>query len=330
MNVFVTGATGFLGRWIVRAVREGGMTARCLVRPGSDVRSLREIVGDELWSGVETVPGALSSREDCRRLIDGCDSVCHAAAALAGSTAVMFLNTVIPTRHLLAAAGESGLRRVVQISSMGVYAAAGLRTGAQIDEQTPLDPHPELRDPYTYSKIVQEQVAWEARGQSGLPLVVLRPGVIIGPGRGVMSNRVGLRLGPLLLRMGGSQTLPYTYVENCASAVARAGLADGIDGEAFNIIDDGLPTGAQLLRRLRRAGQGMRSVWLPRPLIGLASSAYERYSRWSQGQLPAVITRYRSDSMWKSLRYTNEKAKARLGWSPDVDFDEAFRRSISG
>jgi nucleoside-diphosphate-sugar epimerase len=271
-----------------------------------------------------------SDVDHCRRLIADSDSVCHVAASLAGGAAVMCLNTVIPTRHLLTAAAQAGVRRFVQISSLGVYGVAGLSTGSQLDETTPLDPHPELRDPYSYSKIVQEQIAWECLGQTNLPLVMIRPGVIYGPGRGVLSGRVGLKLGPLLVQMGGSQTLPYTYVDNCASAVRQACLAEGIDGEAFNVLDDGLLTGSQLLRKLRRAGQGVRSLWVPRPLIGPLSSIYEWYSRWSQGQLPGVITRYRSDSMWKKLRYTNEKAKTKLGWRPLVTFDEAFQRSITG
>jgi nucleoside-diphosphate-sugar epimerase len=330
MNVFLTGGTGFLGRRVAKSLLERGARVRCLVRPSSDVRSLQNFVGNDLWSGVEIVPGDLSNVDACRRLIGDSDTVCHVAASLSGGTAVMFLNTVIPTRHLLTAAAQADVRRFVQISSLGVYEAARLSTGAQLDEETPLDSHPELRDPYTYSKIVQEQVAWEARAATNLPLTIIRPGVIYGPGRGVLSNRVGLKLGPVLIKMGGSQTLPYIYVDNCAAAVSQACLADGVDGEAFNILDDGLPTGTQLLRKLRRAGQGVRALWVPRPMIGPLSSMYEWYSRWSQGQLPGVITRYRSDSMWKKLKYTNAKAKAQLGWSPQLTFDEAFERAIAG
>jgi nucleoside-diphosphate-sugar epimerase len=329
MKIFVTGGTGFLGRRVVKALCEDGLRVRCLVRPSSDVSALRDFVGPDHWPTVEVVAGELSDVDSCRKLIDDCDTVAHVAAALGGSTAVMFLNTVIPTRHLLAAAAQAGVRRFVQVSSFGVYGAAGLSTGTLLNESTPLDPHPELRDPYSYSKIVQEQVAWEARAQTNLPLVIIRPGVIFGPGRGVLSGRVGLSVGPLLVRMGGSQTLPYTYVDNCAAAIRQAVIAEGIDGEAFNILDDGLPTGSQLVRKMRRAGKKVRSLWVPRPLIGPLSSVYEWYSRWSQGQLPGVITRYRSDSMWKKLKYSNEKAKTQLGWRPHVTFDEAFERSLA-
>jgi len=328
MYPFVTGGTGFLGRRLVRALREDGLPVRCLVRGTSDLGTLRNFVGPELWPGVDVVQGDLQDVDAIRRLMEGCDTVYHAAAALAGSTAVMFLNTVVPTRRIIDAAIASDVRRFVLVSSLGVYGVAGMRTGSTLDEKTPIDPQPELRDPYTYSKVAQEQVAWNAHFERGLRLVVIRPGVIFGEGRDVLSSRVGLKVGPLLVRMGGSQIMPYTYVENCAAALRAAGLAPGVDGDAFNVLDDGLPTGAQLLKMYRKSGRCVRSLWLPRVAIGPVSSLYEWYSRWSQGQLPGVITRYKSDSIWKGVRYTNLKAKSRLEWTPAVSFEEAFRRSV--
>lgn len=329
MYPFVTGGTGFLGRRLVRALREDGLPVRCLVRGTSDLSTLRDFVGPELWAGVDVVQGDLSDAESLKRLMAGCDTVYHAAAALAGSTAVMFMNTVVPTRRVIDAAIANDVRRFVLVSSLGVYGVSGMRTGSTLDEKTPIDPEPERRDPYTYSKVAQEQVAWNAYFERQLPLVVIRPGVIFGEGRDVLSSRVGLKIGPLLLRMGGSQVMPYTYVENCAAAIRAAGVAKGIDGEVFNVLDDNLPTGTQLLRMYRQSGRRVRSLWLPRAVIGPVSSLYEWYSRWSQGQLPAVITRYKSDSIWKGVRYTNLKAKTRLEWNPAVNFSEAFRRSVA-
>jgi nucleoside-diphosphate-sugar epimerase len=240
----------------------------------------------------------------------------------------LFLNSVIPTRRLIEASLAADVRRFVLVSSFGVYGAAELKSGSLVDESTPVDRTPHRRDPYSYSKVVQEQVAWEACRQGGLPLVVVRPGVIIGPGRGALSSRIGLQLGPLLIRMGGGQTLPYVFVDNCSAAIRQAGLIEGIDGEAFNVLDDELPTGKQILRMYRQAGHRQRSLWIPRPCIQPLAGLYEWYHRFSRGQLPAVITRYKTASMWKSLRFTNQKAKSRLRWSPNVRFEEAFRRSL--
>lgn len=327
MYAIITGATGFLGRRLVQALCEDGARVRCLVRASSDTASLQQSLGD-FWSQVEIERVRLAEADDCRRALTPGATLYHVAAGLTGSPSTLFLNTVIPTRALIDAALDVGVRRFVQISSLAVYGTAGLRRFAAVPEETPLDPLPHRRDPYTYSKIVQEQAAWDAYRERGLPVVVIRPGVIFGPGRGVLSSRVGLQFGGWLVRMGGRQTLPYTYVDNCAAAIRQAGLMPGIEGQAFNVIDDDLPTAAGLLRQLRRHGRKPRTVPLPGWSIGPLTGLYEWYSRASGGQLPPVLTRYRSACLWKPLRYPNDKAKSQLHWRPHVSFAEAFERSL--
>ncbi len=328
MSVLVTGATGFLGRRLVRLLRENGVNVRCLVRPSSDVEPLRRAVGDTLWRGVEVRAGELMDTDACRDAMTGCSVVYHVAAGLSGSTSTLFLSSVVPTRRVMQAAAAAGVSRFVLVSSLGVYGTRDMRAGSLLDEHSPVDPHPHLRDPYTYSKVMQERAAREVQQETELPLVIVRPGVIIGPGRGVLSARIGLQLGPLMVRMGGTQRLPYTYVDNCAAAIRQAGLAAGVEGEVFNVIDDHLPSAKGLLRMCRRAGQRVTSVWVPRPFIQPMACTYDWYHRWSRGQLPGVLTPYRTASIWKPLNYTNQKAKDRLGWQPDISFDEAFRRSL--
>lgn len=328
MRAVVTGATGFLGRRLVKALCDDGCAVRCLVRPSSDLSPLRSELG-QLWRLVDVRHVDLANVEACREQLDSGDVLFHLAAGLTGSASTLFLNTVIPTRALLSAAGAAEVRRVVLVSSLGVYGTVGLRKGATLSEDTPLEAQPQLRDPYTFSKVVQEHVAQDAQMQNGLPLVVIRPGVIFGPGRGVLSSRVGLQLGNLLIRMGGRQTLPYTYVENCAAAIRQAGFAGGVEGHAINVIDDDLPTASQLVRRLARRKLKPRSVWVPSPCIGPLSGMYEWYHQHSQGQVPGVITRYRSSALWKPLRYSNDKARRLLNWRPEISFDEAFERSLN-
>jgi len=328
MHAVVTGATGFLGRRLVKALCEDGCAVRCLVRPSSNVAPLRQELGP-LWRQVDVQSVDLADGTACRARLERGDVVFHLAAGLSGSPSTLFLNTVIPTRALLSAAAAVEVRRVVMVSSLGVYGTVGLRRGETLTEATPLESQPQLRDPYTFSKVIQEHVAHDAREQTGLPLVIVRPGVIFGPGRGVLSSRVGLQFGDVLIRMGGRQTLPYTYVDNCAAAIRQAGFSPGVDGEAINVIDDNLPTAAQLVRRLARRRLKPRSLWVPSACIGPLSGIYEWYHRYSQGQVPGVITRYRSCAIWKPLRYSNEKARRLLGWRPEISFDEAFERSIT-
>ena len=328
----VTGATGFLGRRVLSSLLKDDdhVRVRCLVRGTSDLDTALRRVPVTERTRVEFVRGELTDRTFLSEQLREADVLYHLAASLAGSTSAMFLNTVLPTRRVIEAATEVHLPRFVLVSSLGVYGTAGLRNRSLLTEETPIDPHPQRRDPYTFSKIRQEWVAWQSVEQTGLRLVVVRPGVIYGPGRDLLTSRVGLSLGPLLIRMGGSQNLPYTFVENCADAIVLAGRAPDIEGEVFNVVDDDLPTGIQIVKSLRRSGRQLRTVWVPRMMINPLSAVYHWYSQFSDAQLPPVITPYKSNAIWKPLRFCNAKAKHRLNWAPEISTEEGIRRTIAG
>lgn len=328
----LTGATGFLGRRVLRKLVNQDWTVRCAVRPSSDTDALAAFFGNQ-WhtaeSQIELVRGDLSDRHFCRVVTDGVDCVFHVAAALGGSPSSLVLNTVVPTRTLLTAAADQQVPRVVLISSLGVYGPQKLRRGSVLDESCPLDETPARRDAYTYSKTLQEEVARSISEERSLPLVVIRPGVIYGDERGVLSHRIGLPLGPLLLRMGSSQHIPFTYVDNCATAIANAGLAADIDGQTINVVDDELPTGSEVLRRCRHSGQRLVTIPIPRSAIDLLARFNEWYARKTDDQIPAVLTQHRVNAMWRPLRYSNERARHLLNWIPAVSLDEAFQRTLN-
>jgi nucleoside-diphosphate-sugar epimerase len=329
MQVLLTGATGFLGRRVLRELVDEGGAVRCAVRPGSDINRLRDFIGARRWNQTETVSGQLTNLDHCRALVTGCDVVYHAAAALSGCPSNLVMNSVISTRTLMTAAAEAGVSRFVLVSSLGVYGSQKLASHSVLDETCPVDTAGFLRDPYTYSKILQEEVAWQIANEQQLPLVVVRPGVIFGEERGVLCHRIGLSIGHHLLRMGGSQRVPFTYVDNCADAVKRAGIVAGIDGEVFNIVDDDLPTGRQVIREHRKSGRRLKVIGIPQFAINWLADFNEYYSRKTEQQIPAVLTRYRVQAMWKSLRYSNELAKQKLGWRPTTTLDEAFQRTLA-
>ena len=161
MQVLLTGATGFLGRRVLRELLDEGCAVRCAVRSGSDVQSLRDFVGSRRWNRSETVNAQLANTDQCGDLVRDCDVVYHAAAALSGSASNLVMNSVVPTRNLMNAAAEEGVGRFVLVSSLGIYGSQNLRRNAVLDEECPVDSAGHLRDPYTYSKILQEEVAWK-------------------------------------------------------------------------------------------------------------------------------------------------------------------------
>ena len=117
----------------------------------------------------------------------------------------------------------------------------------------------------------------------------------------------------VFLHLGGSNTIPFTYVENCAEAIVLAGLVKGVDGEVFNVVDDDLPSSRQFLRQYKKNVRRFKSVYVPHGASHALCYLWEKYSHWSKGQLPLAFNRSRWYSEWKKTRYSNEKLKVETG-----------------
>jgi len=139
---------------------------------------------------------------------------------------------------------------------------------------------------------------------------------------------VGIGTFGLFLHLGGSNTLPLTYIDNCAEAIALAGLTSGTDGEVFNIVDDDLPSSREFLRLYKREIRRFRSIYIPHCLSYLLCYLWEQYSAWSEGQLPPAFNRRRWNATWKRTSYSNEKLKCQIGWKPKVATREALTRYL--
>jgi nucleoside-diphosphate-sugar epimerase len=102
-----------------------------------------------------------------------------------------------------------------------------------------------------------------------------------------------------------------------------AGLKAGVDGEVFNVVDDELLTRRQFLREYRKKERGL-SVRIPYFVAYALCLFWEKYAKWSNGQLPAVFNRRRCAAEWKGNRYSNRKLHERLGWKPKVPMEQAM------
>jgi nucleoside-diphosphate-sugar epimerase len=329
MKVLVTGSNGFLGSALVdKLLAHGERDVRCLVRPASDRARLEEIA-KRRGVALDIVVGSLGSKEAAAKVVDGVDVVYHVAAAMSGAPADMFLNTVVASKNLLEALVQTGRSpKVVLISSFGVYGVADLPRGHVLDENTPLEAHPEKRDLYSQSKLRQEKLFWEYQARYRFPLTVLRPGVIYGPGGNAFSSRVGMNLFGVFLHLGGDNLLPLSYVENCAEAIAVAGRSPAASGQVYNVHDDDLPTCSAYLARYKREVRPVRSLRIPYVALTGISKLVEGYPATSKGQLPAIFTPYKTATSWKGTRFDNGKIKA-LGWRQLVPTDEGIRRAFA-
>lgn len=332
-RILVTGSNGFIGTRVVDALLGYGFSnLRCLVRPSSQLDGLRQVI-DRYSAGhaVELLQGDLLSPEDCRRAIDGCAIVYHLAAGSDKSFAGSFMNSALTTRNLMEAAVSRGeLNRFVNVSSFAVYSSVEIRRRAVLDETCPLEDSVQERyDPYGFGKLKQEELVKAYGKQFGLPYVILRPGMVFGPGKRELSGRVGIGTFGVFIQVGGSNLLPLTFVDNCAEAIVLAGLKPGVEGEIFNVVDDELLTSGQFLKAYKRSVKRLRSIRIPYLAAYYLSCLWEKYSRRSKGQLPPVFNRRRCAAEWKEVKFSNQKLRDCLGWKPRIGLDQAMASFLS-
>jgi nucleoside-diphosphate-sugar epimerase len=338
--ILITGATGFIGSRLVRILIDLGFrNLRCFARSGSaellfesgafSDDSIADMLGQA--ARVEVFRGNLLSREDCDAATRGAAVILHLAAGRGEkSISEAFRNSVVTTRNLLEAGARDGcLKRFVNVGSFSVYSNRHKSGRRLLDESGLVETHPELRgDAYTFAKTKQDELVAKYASRFAIPYVIVRPGYVIGPGNPGMSARVGIGTFGLFLHLGGSNKIPFTYVDNCAEAIVLAGLTKGVDGEVFNIVDDDLPSSREFLRLYKRTVKPFNSIYVPHFLSYVLCYLWERYSTWSEGQLPPVFNRRTWHAYWKKAYYSNAKAKSRLGWGPKIPMPEALRRHL--
>jgi len=329
VKVLVTGASGFLGTAVFeQLLAHGYADIRCNVRRKAKIPMLSAFASRYPSAHVEYCVGNLKRHDDADRAVAGVQLIFHLAAGKSGAAADLFMDSVAASRNLLDAVGGRKPMRIVLVSSFGVYGIAELDRGALVNEQTVLERHPERRDHYSHSKLRQEQLFWEYQQRNGFELVVLRPGVIYGPGGGHFSNRIGLTIGKWQLNLGGRNLLPLTYVENCAEAVVIAGTHERAAGQVYNVHDDSLPTCREYLRAYKKHVKNVRSISVPYIGLKLLSRMLTKYHQHSKGQLPAIFTPYKVATTWAGNQFDNSKLRS-IGWHQLVSTEEGLRRSFA-
>lgn len=330
MSVLVTGASGFLGHALsARLAADGAADVRLLLRPGRADAVLEALVDAHADRGWRIERCGFDDPALLRVALEGVHTIHHLAAALRGGPAAIARGTLETSLRLLQAlATVQSPPRVLLVSSLGVHGSAELREGDVLDEATPLEPQPHRRDAYTHAKCEQERWFADARRRLGIPLAIVRPGVIWGRGQAAAGDRVGLRLpGGLLLAPGLGCRIPLVHVDNCAAALAFVATHARFEGEAYAVVDADPPRGRDWLAALRRGGVATRALPCPPALARAAFAGWASARRLARGRLPALLTPYQARSAWKDLHYAS--ALPELGWVQPLTFEDALRRTFA-
>lgn len=174
MNAAVTGATGFVGSHVARALVARGDAVRVLVRPGANTRAIRDLP-------VSIATGDLRDRSSLDSFVRGARQVFHVAADYrlwARRPGELFQSNVEGTRHLFDACRNAGVERIVHTSTVATIAVP---RGAVLPDETVAADMAEMIGPYKQSKFLAEQAALAAAA-GGLDVVIVNPTTPIGPG----------------------------------------------------------------------------------------------------------------------------------------------------
>ncbi|HTH17650.1 MAG TPA: hopanoid-associated sugar epimerase, partial [Magnetospirillum sp.] len=305
-KVLVTGASGFVGSRVVRALLARGYGVRALVRPNSPRRNLDGL-------DVDVAPGDLNDAASLSAALDGCHALVHAAADYrlwAPDPKPMLRTNVEGTRALMLAALESGLRRIVYTSSV---ATLGIDSDGPADEDTPSSLE-QMVGPYKRSKYLAEEVVRGLVAEHGLPAVIVNPSTPIGPGdiRPTPTGRIVIEAAMGRMPAHVDTGLNLVHVDDCARGHVLA-LERGQIGQRYILGGDDTSLAALLTEIAKHRGRKPPRIALPLAAVVPVALVAEGWGRLT-GREPFVtldglrMARHR-------MYFTSTKAERELGYA---------------
>jgi dihydroflavonol-4-reductase len=320
MKAFVTGGTGFIGGRLIRRLRERGDDVVALVRSPEKAGDLREL-------GCELVEGDLSSDDAIRQGVQGCDAAFHVAAVYKvgipkAERPAMHESNVRGTERVLDAAIDAGVKRIVYVSTVGVF---GNTNGKVVDENYK-HPGEDFLSCYEETKYLSHQVALN-RIAKGAPIVVVQPGGVYGPGdHSEIGNFIDqTREGKLKMLMFPELGFNLVHVDDVAEGILLA-HDKGAVGECY-VLGGEISTMRKLIEKVAElSGRKAPTRALPAAAMKLAIPIGPLVGRM-MGFPPNLAELIRTSdgvTYWAS----HDKAREQLGYRPR-DLETGLRQTLA-
>lgn len=323
-TVLVTGGTGFIGRYLVRALVEAGHKVRVLSRG-------RFNPFPELGSNVELSAASPKDPVQIREALSGITTVVHLARATEATWEGYLANDVGVAEAMAIAAIDAGVDRFIYSGTIASYDASDpTRT---ITEATPFGDM-SRRNLYARSKAMCEERLATLHRERGLPLIIARPGIVVGPGGPLQHWGIGRWTGAGAVKIwgDGSNILPFVLADDTADAIVKMVTKPDIVGRSFNVIGDPMLSAKDyfkgietLLNTRLQVSTGSLSTF---HLIDLVKTAIKR------NVLRRPNEHYATLSDWKSRAhlspFDNSACKTVLDWKPESDPGQFLARSVGG
>lgn len=307
MKYFITGATGFIGGRVARQLVEAGHDVVALVRTPAKAQELAAL-------GVHLHPGDITDRESMREPMTGVDGLFHLAAwyevGVRDSSKAEQIN-VVGTRNVLELMHELGIPKGVYTSTVGVFSDTH---GKLVDETYRYQPHGPWISEYERTKWLAHYEVAEPLARAGLPLVIVQPGVVYGPGDTSPAHATFVQyLQKNLPMVPRDAAFCWGHVEDMAHGHILA-MEKGKPGESY-IIGGPVHTLVEVLALAEQI------TGIPAPRMQVGSGLVQMIARIT-GLVERVIplpSVYMAESLRSSAATyiaSNAKAQRELGFNP--------------
>jgi nucleoside-diphosphate-sugar epimerase len=311
MRVFITGASGFIGRALYARYAADG----------------HEVLGCDLVADPQrnVVAGDIEAAGAWQDHAAGCDVVIHTAASVSlrlERAEQIWRANVLGTANAVAAAERGEAERFVHFSSVTVF---GFDFPDGVDERYPVR---NTYVPYPDSKIAAEQVVLQAHIEGRVKCTVVRPGDVYGPRSRVWASIPAelIKARRFMLPGGGRGIHSPVYIDNLIDGVVLAATSPEAVGQVFTLSDGvGIPYREFFVPYAELVGR--RLITLPAPLAIGVAAVIQRAARLAPGdnEINPGSARY----LLRKGTYSNAKARRVLGWEPRVSTREGLERTVA-
>jgi nucleoside-diphosphate-sugar epimerase len=317
MTTVVTGANGFLGNALVTELVKRQQTVRILVRNEKQARQ-------QFGEAVTIITGDITDVKRVQQAVDGAATIYHLAGHLYHPSipAELYRQVHVEgTRTLLKACQrQTQLQRIVHVSTTGVHGVTGEKPAA---ENAPFAPS----NPYEATKLEGELLALQAHQEQGLPVSIVRPGLVYGPNDlHLLGFFASIKKGLFRVIDGGKALLHPIYIDDLVASLLLCSERPGALGRSYNIAGERPVTVRELAKAIahaldRELPEGSIPLWL----ANLASDIF-RLVPGFQGER-APLTRSRVRFLTTSRVYDCGRAESELGFKAKTDLEKGMRQT---
>jgi len=322
MNILITGATGFIGKHLLKALIANGHQIRCLVRKPGNFEQIFYNDNIDLFKGDVTKPETLKGVGKNMDIVYHLAAAGHVAAVSEQAQKAFFDLNVQGTKNLIEACGRNNVKRFFHFSST---AAMGLITLPTIDERVECKPE----TPYQKSKYQSEMIAFKKGKEQGIEVVVIRPCMVFGPGgEGEFLKFCHLINKGIFPKIGLGQNLtPIVHVEDVVQAAVNA-LEKATPGEVYLIASETSPKLSEIQKMICEALNINRIYfYVPLWIAYLAGLFFEKISILN-GK-PPIVSRRNIISTSVDRIFDISKAKTELFFSPSKQLGREISETIN-